>query len=291
MELTLDQLKSQYLTTLHERLLDNDEDARYTAAREAVRQGPGVIDAALDWLQEPSPRIREMASYMLGRIGHLTDETKCSNECRRSVPALVRVLEGDPDGRVRALAAFALGHHMDPATVPTLIRACADRELETREAVAYALGCFRRSYWDDDLLAKAQVTACLLRLMNDDSSDVRTWAVIGIRQGGHDTDQTRDRLWKALDDDDTGVRGEAAEALATFGSRSLVARLGSLLLDFDALAPGYFAAAKTLGDPLLLPSVRRAAQRWKSTLKPGEELPTVVRAAVEELERIDLEGR
>ncbi|MGO8670565.1 MAG: HEAT repeat domain-containing protein [Capsulimonadaceae bacterium] len=270
---------------LRERLLLDDEDARYGAAREALRDCSNIADTALRWIGDPSPRMREMASFILGRSGHLNDEPECSNECHRAVPALVRVLHYDSSGRARALAAFALAHHAQTSTIPDLIEAATDRVAEVREAAAYALGCFHGSNWESvGASYKAAVAAALMDLVDDPADDVRDWAVFGLRFGGHDTPETRLRLWRALYDRCPDVRGEAAEALAMFGDRSIAPRLEELLRDDEEPQLSYFVAAHVLGDPSLLAALRVGAQHWRAAAGPIPDWPMAITGAIDALD-------
>ena len=47
---------------------------------------------------------------------------------------------------------------------------------------------------------------------------------------------------------------------------------GYSLLEHDTLSPLYFEAAQVLADPVLLPAVLVAEQRWREDLGEGEEM-------------------
>jgi hypothetical protein len=106
-----------------------------------------------------------------------------------------------------------------------------------------------------------------------------------MHQGGHDTPEVRARFWKALDDPNPDVRGEASEGLALLGAPDLAVRLEDLLRNDKALSPCYFTAAEELGDPRLLPAVLDAAERWQSMGEEEEALHPCIKAAIEALER------
>lgn len=273
------------------RLLSDDQDSRYKAARQAIRFSEGVVDAALAWIQDQSPRLREMAAYMLGRVGHMAEEDGCCAQCGRTVPALVNVIEHDTNCRVRSIAAYALGHHADLSTIPALITAAGSPDAAVRQAAAYALGCYFGMEHEGDISSKPSVTQALLRLMDDSDDDTRDLAAFGLHQGMHDTSEVRARLWKALDDPVTDVRDEAVEALATFGDQSFAPRLERMFWEGDSLSPSYFIAAQELGNPALLPAVRHAEALWRETLEEGEEMHPTITDAVEALEAIAAESK
>lgn len=127
--------------------------------------------------------------------------------------------------------------------------------------------------------------------MDDPDEEVRDWATFGIHQGEHDTPETRARLWRALDDPNVDVRGEAAAGLAKFGDRSLIPRLDRVLREDLDMASCYFEAAEELGDPVLLPAVLAAAARWEKAMEPGEELHSMITSAIEVLQKAADEAR
>ena len=260
-------------------LLGEDEDARYDAARVIARMGRPVLDRALAWADDPRPRMREMACFILGQIGERDEQGVVVARDPEGIPVLLRLLETDPEAEVRSAAAAALGHHAAPATVPALVRAVSDPSEDVRFDVATALGSF---YWieKNEDHHKGAAAAALLRLMDDEDEDVRDWATFGIHQGRHDTPETRARLWQALDDPNSAVRGEAAEGLALFGDRSLIPRLDALLREDDELPSHYFTAAEEFGDPILLPAVEVGAERW---LEMQDELHATIVSALEAL--------
>src|SRR5205823_38617 len=136
-------------------------------------------------------------------------------------PVLVRLLEDDEAPEVRASAAAALGFQKVASTLPALCRAASDPSADVRFDVAFALGCFDESDWENPRAAthRPEVERTLLRLMDDRDVAVRDWATFAMHQGDHDTPAVRARLWRALDDPDPEVRGEAVTALAEFGDR------------------------------------------------------------------------
>jgi HEAT repeat protein len=250
-----------------EALLDDDEDRRYAAASPIIRQGRPALEFALELARDPRPRLREMACYIVGQAGWNDAELKARTgqdypRYSEAVPTLIRLLDQDSEKGVRAAAAAALGHHESLASLPSLIRAASDPSAEVRFGVAGSLGSFYESSWETEEgpRLKSEVTAALLRLTDDEDEDVRDWATFGIHQGAHDTPETRARLWKALDDPNADVRGEAVYALAKFGDRALIPRLEKLLREDEQLTTRCFEAAEEFADPALLPAVVEAAR-------------------------------
>lgn len=252
-------------------LMDEDEDARYDAARQIQGMGKAVLEPALAWAKDTRPRMREMACFILGQLGYFLEGASLTRAtCPAALPTLLDLLKNDLDEEVRASAAAALGHQQAVSTIPALIRAASDPSAEVRYDVAYALGSFGEWDWEGENAAyKPEVAAALLHLMDDEDEDVRDWATFGIHQGSHDTPETRARLWQALDDPNPDVRGEATEGLAKFGDRTLIPRLDMLLREDDDISPCYFLAAQMLDDPTLLPAVLAGAKRWEA----GENTP------------------
>jgi HEAT repeat protein len=279
---------AEKLEALIERLLDDNQEARYEVAREIGSHGRWVMPRANTLADDPRPRMREMAAYILGQVGY-PDPASPGFLIRYpdGIATLLRLLERDPDEEVRTNAAYALGFLKAPATIPILVRVADDPCPEVREAVATALGSFHATYyWSAKLQQRYldELRSTLLRLMDDEDDDVRDWATFGIHQGGHDTPATRARLWQALDDPHFVVRGEAAAGLAQFGDRSLIPRLETLLREDPKCSTLYFEAARDLRDPCLLPAVLAGAERWRETLKEGEELDSRITWAIEALQ-------
>lgn len=256
------------------RMLADDEDARYEAALALARLGRPGVQIALSLLSSAEIRARYMACYMLGQISD-PDQDKYV-KLTDGIPALLHVLETDPDDTVRASAACALGHLDAVEATPLLCLLAVSDSVEARFDAAWALGSF---YWDRSLQFKAMAESALLALTHDSDEEVRDWAVFGLHQGDHDTPQVRTRFWAALDDPYPEVRGEAASGLAKFGDRTFIPRLIHLL-ENDILMSLYFEAAQVLGDSTLLPAVLAAEQRWRDDLEDGEEMDSTVISAV-----------
>jgi HEAT repeat protein len=270
-----------------ERLLDEDQEARYETAREISRMGRPVIPRLLALADDPRPRMRAMVCYILGQIGDRIPGEMFIDRYPEGIPTLLRLLESDPDEEVREGAAAALGHHAVPCVLPALCRAAAEASAEIRYAVAWALGGTFGDGWTsaEARRHRPEVIRTLLRLMDDEDEDVRDWATFGIHLGEHDTPEVRARLWQALDDPFSNVRAEAALGLARLGDRALIPRLEPILREDDECQELHFEAAMALGDPCLLDAVREGAEHWSTFLDEGEEVPWKVTRAIEVLQQ------
>jgi HEAT repeat protein len=271
-------------------LLEEDEEKRYEAARQMLREQPPAFETLLEWTADPRPRLREMACFCL-REQDWTQKTSVLDApflYPEAIPTLVHLLETDPEPEVRASAVAALGFFENTERLPVLLRAISDPDENIRYQIAVALGRFGETQWERDTTYREATRTALLQLMDDEDEDVRDWATFGIHQGDHDTPETRARLWKALDDENYDVRGEAAEGLAKFGDRTLIPRLEELLRDKEELSPCFFHAAELLAEPSLLPAVLQAAETWKSWNENGH-LHFYGREAIEALEKIQAE--
>ncbi|MCX6381473.1 MAG: HEAT repeat domain-containing protein [Armatimonadetes bacterium] len=131
---------------------------------------------------------------------------------------------------------------------------------------------------------REEVIRVLLKLMDDPDDDVRDWATFRAYNGGLDTPETRARLWKALEDTNCDVRGEAAQGLAQFGDSSFIPVLERMLWEDEDLSPCYFLAAEEFGDPALLPAVIAASERW---LAEGHEMTWFIEPTIKALRERD----
>ena len=200
------------------------------------------------------------------------------------VPVLLQKLN-DPEPQVRACAAFALGHIREAETLPALLPLASDTSADVRYAAAFALGSFGEDNWEENgEQIKLATQAALLRLMDDEDEDVRDWGDVWDSSGRSQYARSPRRLWKALDDSNPDVRGEASEGLAKFGDRSFIPRLDQLLREDDDISPCYFIAAEEFDDSILLPAVLEAAERWRKTLTEGEAMHYAIVSAIEKLQ-------
>lgn len=211
-------------------------------------------------LKHASPVVRERAALAIGRIGD-----------KRGAAALIELLQGEKDERVRAMAAFALGEMEDAQAVPALmvLLEVGKAAPATRARSAEALGKIIPP--NNQLLGQAtieQINARLIEQLPDpkasltaDEKLLARLTIVAIRAGraasaeplarqlkSSDADiralvanvlgRTRQQipaaipsLLEALDDSDADVRSNAARALGAMKEARAVEPLIKLLND------------------------------------------------------------
>ncbi|MCG8470000.1 MAG: HEAT repeat domain-containing protein [Gemmatimonadetes bacterium] len=152
------------------------------------------------------------------------------------VDALLERLD-DPDPRVRAVAAWALGEIKDPRAIEPLGRLLLDDHRIVRELAVLAIGEIE----DPTALP-------VLRELGPEvaSETVRAWAIAEILAGGEGRDlhtgeltnpgfgsADRARLVAELSDEDPRVRAVAAERLGRLGDPDAVEALLDAIADED----------------------------------------------------------
>jgi HEAT repeat protein len=233
-------------------LAESDEDR----AREAVailhyRGTSEEFEIARELATARDPARRGLAADIMGQLGW--DERTLLEE---SVDVLLGLLE-DPDSRVVAHAATALGFRNHPRAIPRLLRLLADPDADVRLGVVHGLSRH------DDLDA----IGGLIRLTTDDDRDVRDWATCGLGSLTEvDTPELQDALRARMSEDDDEVRGEALIGLAR---RRHPDALG---LVRDALNRPFagdwpIEAAELMADTSLYPALRAV---WES-LSPEDK--------------------
>ena len=169
---------------------------------------------------------------------------------RASIAALLQ----DPEIRVRAAAAYALGAQRHKAVTPWLIKAIDDKDLNVRFAVVVAMGRVRDP---------ASVPA-LLKALRDKDEDVRGYAALALGDI-KDTRATKGLAERLREDIVPQVRGFAAMALGKLKDptslKALIAQAGdekdakALCATLHALgALGDKRAAKAIEPHLTHPS-------------------------------------
>ena len=102
----------------------------------------------------------------------------------------------------------------------------------------------------------------LIRLMDDSGDDVRDWATFGLGSVlSLDTPEVRSALVRRLDDPHFDTRCEAIVGLAARGDPRALAPTQEALRA-GSVARLAVAAAKELGDPVLLPELEAIAAWW-----------------------------
>jgi HEAT repeat protein len=143
-------------------LRDKDSIVRTAAARELQQRGAQIaFDEAKSLISSKRAIDREIGAFLLGQIGIPMRLYK-----EESSPLLIGLLS-DKSAIVRAAAASSLGHLLASDAVLDLINAGYDSVPKVRSAVAFALSKFP---------SNEHAERCLLRLSEDEDSDVRLWA-------------------------------------------------------------------------------------------------------------------
>ncbi len=142
----------------------------------------------------PEERMREIGTLEDGRV--------------REGGKLAELLAKDPDRRVRAAAATALGRGGRPGDAAPLLQALSDRSGDVVLAAAFALGQLK----DGDARAVEAVPALLRLTETRHEEDVRTTAIEALGKIG-DVEKAAGAVAGLLKDPSPAVRGEAALAL------------------------------------------------------------------------------
>ena len=198
-----------------------------------------AVPRLVDSLKDKNADVREAAAFAIGKIGPTAwDET---------FPALVKLLNNDPEPLVRRSAAFALG----------------------------SLG---RQAWPADEAGAGAVSSALDKALGDGEASVRqnaAWALgrIGPKNG----QAVVPSLCKTLADADAQVRRETAAALGEFGQSARMAVPGLLTCfqkdtDTDVRKSALNALVNSVG-----PDDRGVASGLRSALRDPD--PEVVRGA------------
>jgi len=191
-------------------------------------------------LDNPSPRIRESAAYAAG-VG----------ERRETMKSLERRLADSATGPA-AMAAWALGEILDPASAPALQGATRSTSPRVRLASIWALGRYEDASYAKDVLP----------FLRDADPIMRATAAEAL--GQMKSPRVGAALVGALTDRNDAVRRAAVSALSDMEERSAVGPLEGLLLnDSDpevrrecasalgnlSLARSLEPLARALGDP------------------------------------------
>jgi HEAT repeat protein len=159
-----------------------------------------VLDGALGLLKSSDPLIRARGLDILGQLG--SPVRSFPEEC---LNAALQSIAEDDDPDVLQAAAAVLGHLGDVRGVTPLVGLAGHPDLDIRFTVALALGG----------RLEPEAVAALIRLTEDEDSDVRDWATFGIGDNSAvDTPEVRAALYRRLDDADEDTSYEAVKGLA-----------------------------------------------------------------------------
>ncbi|HYF51951.1 MAG TPA: HEAT repeat domain-containing protein [Planctomycetota bacterium] len=191
---------SEAVPALIETLADKYEPAALNAAYALASIGKDAIAPSIDALRSSDKRVSLRAAYALAAMDSAV------------VPALLPVLANDPEPRLRAYAAYALGEipSTDPKLIAALGRALRDVDPFVRHCAIEALG-------HKGAAAKAALDG-ILETLSDGDPEVRFNAVLTLCRMGKVAEPAIGALAKCLKDPDRYVRGYAVEALRHLGT-------------------------------------------------------------------------
>ncbi len=200
-----------------------------------------VFEKAQQLCQDNDSARRELGVLILGQFG-------MDNPVRvmQVNEIFLNLLEYEKNIDVVAAVAWGLGHRRATEGVVPLVKLRQHPSSVIRLAVAGGLQC-----QTSELAIKT-----LIELSQDDSSDVRRWATLGLgKQIGEDNVEIREALYARLEDADLETRREAVHGLAKRkDQRAAVALLEFLtrsLLTFQDIE-----AARSLANPELLTALQ-----------------------------------
>lgn len=205
-------------------------------AQALIRRGQSIWPAVGEGLNAPD----EMTRFWT--LGVLSEVPVAA--ARSAISRCV----GDPEIRVRAAAAYALGAQGSRAVTPALILALKDKDLNVRFAAAVALARVK-----DPSSVDALIVAC-----GDEDEDVRAYAALALGDIG-DRRATAAVMKRLERDHVPRVRGFAGMALSKLKDPSTLTPLMNHVeveSDPKALAATLYALG-ALGDRRALPTVQR----------------------------------
>jgi HEAT repeat protein len=204
--------------TLIAALADGDQLVRESAVEGIRGLGPSAVEAARPQLEQllddPWAAVREAARAALGASADEdADPDEQRAEVQRNLQPLLLGLQSDNE-RTRGISTFEIGK-LGPeakAAVPLLADLCGiDANLDVRWSAAWALGKMAHE-------AAPAAPALLRALVHDLDPDVRAQSAWALgRIAPHSTGWApivREALTRAVEDEDSLVREEAARALS-----------------------------------------------------------------------------
>lgn len=182
-------------------------------AAEALGEiGDPAVPSLLQALRHADWKTRKFAAHAFGEADVITETGK-------AIAALGTALGGDDHAEVRVGAARALGELEEPAAVPVLLRALADKDAAVRSKAAWALG----------EIEDPSATPGLGAVLKDGDVNLRRMAVWAL---GEIADVSAiPGLLGALKDSDTELRSKAAWALGEIEDARAVQGLVQALKD------------------------------------------------------------
>jgi HEAT repeat protein len=214
-------------------------------------------------VREPSDDLIARAELLRARVdGH-------PEYCAEVVPELVVMLGVTNDPAVLIVIAQALHAAWNNEASLALLPFASHPDADVRLAVTRAL-----PGGVDDPAAKDRVARALVQLTNDDSSQVRDWAVFGLGSIlDVDTPEIREALRAHLFDSDLDTRLEALVGLAERRDPTILDLLRDELRG-DTVERLVVDAARAFADSSLLPLLLELSHHW-------DQDPDLLRRAIE----------
>lgn len=265
---------------------EDDYPAAVTAL--ATKGGARIEAAAVALCEDPVPIAQMLGVDLLVQLA-LGNWALWAN---RAVPAIVALIDRDPDPSVLTSALSATGTWFDPRLLAPVLRQVAHPDAEVRQAVAMALPFVARR---EDSRIEAAVEA-LLGLVRDPEVPVRDWSTMALGSLiDADSPEIRAALVERLDDDDRDTRAEALAGLARRHDRRAPGLVKEALLsedvgEMDVKSAGWLADPSLI-DPLV--SLRGWDGAWGDELEIAiarcdpEQQASVVAEGCALLEAID----
>ena len=260
-ELTINELKAKVKLDTEDqkkiRLLENSQDELICHYWDILRvlhtRGSDTEFQYCKKLAESSlANERILAADILGQLCY-QDQDKFYDF---AVTKLIELLD-DNDDDVVASAATCLGHRVkkdsDFRAIAKLTNLAHHSNKHIRSGVTFALG----------RVEHPEAIKTLIKLCDDKEDEVKDWAVFSLGSLIEtDTPEIRHALKKALNDEDTYVRGEALVGLAKRGDRNIVKQLIKELEEEDDLHD-VIMACELLADSSLLPHLQKLKKRYE----------------------------
>jgi HEAT repeat protein len=254
-------------------IADYEDDGRWAIIRELQRRTDRTaFDAVCELAGSADTLERLTALDVLAQIGYLAERPFLEE----TLPLLIDASH-DRDVDVIGASVAALGCLWDPRTLPAILRHAGHPSADVRYAVAFAIPGAA-----GDPPSPHAIEA-LLALSADPDGETRDWATFGLGSQfeREDSDAIRDALAARLDDPAGDTSGEALLGLALrHDPRALPVLLACL--DDD---PGNLIveAAAALGAPEALPALERLKREgWQRDEPRPSVLDDALRACAAE---------
>jgi HEAT repeat protein len=237
-----------------------DQDCRWDLVGSIVKECPDeVLELSLVMLRGTAERERTLAADVLGRLVGVEP-----GSCDAIRAALLDALSGEEADGTTASIVAALGHMGDPSVTERVAPFSRHHCAEVRLAVAFAVATVAS---DSDSPAP-EARAVLIRLSEDEESEVRDWATFGLGTlSAADGPDVRAALLARTEDANRNTRAEALFGLAVRHDPRAVPQL-IRALQASQVGSLVVEAAAAAADPRLLPAL--LALQYSGEGDPGK---------------------